>query len=233
MDSKKIKVRMSGIYEIQDNNYIKKDKENIFTFHFRECEIGETFEQVKEDIFSCVPCPDTYYSLEQPNELTKCKECPLEVAVQCHAKYINVKHGFWRAHDMTDSIYECYNYHENCLGGQDSFTCEKGYLGPKCEECDIDGSVWGGKYYKTHRYRCAPVDEAMNYAVGGIFFLICLAFNVVQIWLAFRDARLKFFEHMKISSFRPTVRSTRSGTLMKILMNYLYYLSLVFFIKVP
>lgn len=64
------------------------------------------------------------------------EECP-------GGSIIVVRFGYWREHNMTDNIYYCRNYFENCLGGVQNYTCLVGSTGALCESCDIYGKIDG------------------------------------------------------------------------------------------
>ncbi len=53
----------------------------------------------------------------------------------------NLSPGFWRISNETDSIYECYNNKEVCIGGTDNNICLHGHIGPLCEQCDLYGEL--------------------------------------------------------------------------------------------
>ena len=51
---------------------------------------------------------------------------------------LKLKDGYWRPFYSNDQIELC-KIKENCLGGWDvgHESCQTGYLGPLCNECDI------------------------------------------------------------------------------------------------
>ena len=59
------------------------------------------------------------------------------------AAVINVNPEYWRIHDKSDIISNCFHYPENCLGGTSNNTCKEGLKGALCEVCDLSGEIWG------------------------------------------------------------------------------------------
>ena len=53
---------------------------------------------------------------------------------------------------MSDEIAYCINLPENCLGGQNNFTCAEGHIGALCETCDINGIYWQETYSLTGKF---------------------------------------------------------------------------------
>ena len=100
--------------KIIDNNL----SETFETF-VRPCLIGELFIY---GAFSCELCPKGQFSLDDPMTkdftLQNCRECP-ENAICLSGNSITPKKGYWRAHENSSKIIECF-VSEACLGNSAS-----------------------------------------------------------------------------------------------------------------
>ncbi|EAS05507.2 transmembrane protein, putative (macronuclear) [Tetrahymena thermophila SB210] len=120
-----------------------------------DCQAGEFFSQISQQIYECQQCINNTYSLIEPNlhQAIQCKQCQLDKADSCYLNVINVKNGFWRLSQHDDQIIECQNQPKNCecqstlkTQQESQFCCIKGFIGPLCEICDNYGEVWGERF---------------------------------------------------------------------------------------
>ncbi|KAL4430507.1 hypothetical protein ABPG74_005432 [Tetrahymena malaccensis] len=126
---------------------------SVIIINFRDCIIGEVYQQLDE-VFSCFPCPDGQYSLQIPNKQQQtCSQCPSS-ANSCQLNQIQLKQGYWRADNYTDSILECSRKQENCVPDQLHQYCVLGNYGPLCEQCDIYGQIWEESYQSDGNLSC-------------------------------------------------------------------------------
>ena len=86
----------------------------------------------------CEYCPPNTYSIRKyESECTNCKPKTI-----CEGgEIISIDLGYWRTHNLSDIVVECYNLKENCLGGPGNTSlelCYEGHIGALCEECDLE-----------------------------------------------------------------------------------------------
>ena len=81
---------------------------------------------------SCVECPAGSYAATEG--LIACDDCPK--GASCSATTLTVNEGWYRASDLTLSLYEC-PVEEHCPGGNGT-TCMEGSEGVLCDTCSAD-----------------------------------------------------------------------------------------------
>ncbi|KAL4446582.1 hypothetical protein ABPG74_005520 [Tetrahymena malaccensis] len=157
---------------------------------FRECVRGEV-PLNSSTIITCQECQDGTYSLAKPNSnlsdsnnQIQCKKCP-QSAQKCQKDQIILESGYWRINNQSDVIVECNsNYPQICneADNQSRNGCEKGYIGPLCETCDISGSIWDGDRYTNSfsNFECNKCSD-LTYQT----FFISLSFIILLIYLVF------------------------------------------------
>ncbi|EAR93462.2 transmembrane protein, putative (macronuclear) [Tetrahymena thermophila SB210] len=153
---------------LSNNSYVQGNSYDI-QVNFRECQIGEIYSKISEQIYECSPCANNSYSIVIPlkdsNQL--CQSCPFDLADSCYLNQINVKDGYWRKNENSDQIIYCNNKPENCKCQQNSFglqiasinCCIQGFIGPLCEVCDNYGKTWGQRYGNSKKYTCTPCNQ--------------------------------------------------------------------------
>lgn len=139
---------------------------------------------------------------------TDCKECPVQEGDQgqkcceCWKNQIRLYPGFWRANVNSTQVAFCSNEPANCIGNmipKDANDillnwnmnqyCILGATGALCEDCDIDGVVWGQSYYHESKYQCAPcTQQELNIVKLVGLFLGMMAIMAYMVYIALQFA---------------------------------------------
>ncbi|KAL4470467.1 hypothetical protein ABPG74_012078 [Tetrahymena malaccensis] len=142
---------------------------------FRNCKVGEAFQQISSQIIQCQKCSEGMYSVAQPKlnlqdlSQNQCKKCPIGVD-SCHSNVLIVSKGFWRENEESDIIIQCNKYNPNVCDSQNFQSiqgCIEGYIGPLCETCDIFSQIWKNGYYantlkKNYCQKCENLVLNLN-----------------------------------------------------------------------
>ncbi|EAS05113.3 transmembrane protein, putative (macronuclear) [Tetrahymena thermophila SB210] len=121
------------------NKYNQNNINTLVEIEFRPCQIGEVILQQSSSIQICQFCSDGTYSLMDPSQEI-CKKCP-DSAKKCIGNQIDLYNGYWRNNNQTDEIVQCDSIIGSCIAENyqnGNKICKQGYLGPLCEECDMD-----------------------------------------------------------------------------------------------
>ncbi|KAL4496179.1 hypothetical protein ABPG72_012916 [Tetrahymena utriculariae] len=157
---------------------------------FRECIRGEILLN-SSTIIACEVCQDGTYSLTKPNSnlsdsnnYIQCKKCP-QSAKKCSKDKIILESGYWRINNYSDVIVECNSNNPiicNEADAQSRNGCQRGYIGPLCETCDISGSVWDGDRYTNSfsNFQCNKCSD-QSYQT----FFLSLSFFLLLFYLLF------------------------------------------------
>ncbi|KAL4430508.1 hypothetical protein ABPG74_005433 [Tetrahymena malaccensis] len=166
-------VYVSGIVTYSSNMQLSSPYYSQVQVQFRDCLIGEIFEQ-SNDFYECSPCPFGTYSIQKPiiNQAQKCNRCPQQ-AQFCQQNQMTLSKGYWKSSNSSDIIYTC-SQSTNCDGNQTANYCSLGHAGPLCQFCDEQGVIWGGNYQYTGQNKCDLCSGQSQTKSLGIAFLICL-----------------------------------------------------------
>lgn len=95
---------------------------------FRACHAGE---YLKNGL--CVECPQSTYSLSINSP--QCKDCSNTEGVEhCHGNEIIVKSGYWRRHELSETVMPCTFNEQGCKGGNTTglSSCFEGIRRTQC-----------------------------------------------------------------------------------------------------
>lgn len=232
-------IESSCLYEVQGVN--PKNISNILylTFNFQNCKVGEKLNSE----FLCEPCPVNRYSLIKvfQNVSNICLPCP-NIQFKCLGGTSLIPNpGYWRLNSQSTNFMICPIF-DNCLGGalqlnsyqqkhsdyslifntssllgDELFSktgfCSLGYAGILCKECDLGYGKTGSicRQCKQNGYMLW-VSFQLILKLGVFFYSLHVA----------TDSAIK--EFMKKKQFKNICETN----LIKILMNYLQILNLVF-----
>lgn len=89
-------------------------------------------------------------------------------------------------HNLTDVIEECEKETSHaCLGGSNNFTCEIGYIGPLCKQCDIYGIETDNIPYTYNTpYQCIP---CANIKYNLTFLILAILIHLLSISFSVRN----------------------------------------------
>ncbi|EWS73585.1 transmembrane protein, putative (macronuclear) [Tetrahymena thermophila SB210] len=205
--------------------------------YFRKCVQGEIYTP-SSNLFLCGECKVGTYSLEEPikekSDLQICNRCPIE-ADHCFRNEIKLKNGYWRISNQTDSIIKCSNNPLNCVGDEEKGYCKIGHYGPLCEECDVEGIVWGKKYVTDGRYNCVDCTELQTdfkyFLPSMIVGLLMVVYMVISIRIAIDISTHiivgYYLRKMNIISISKSAFMDTTNMNMKAMMNYMQIALLV------
>ncbi|KAL4463770.1 hypothetical protein ABPG72_022824 [Tetrahymena utriculariae] len=218
---------------LQNNSKMKQTiNPNQFSitlnFQFRDCQVGEIYQNISSTKTSCYVCPTGSYSLITPNYYEKqtCNQCSNENTQQCGNSTIILKDGFWRKSQSSDVIVECINRVQNCLDSSSARGyCKEGLIGPLCETCDVLGEVWGQPYSQTLQFQCAPcTDYFSTYVRWGLLFLGVNIYVLGTLWIFFgiyrQRAIIYYLRQTSMIAFGNSARRDQSSTYLKFLITY-------------
>ena len=143
---------------------------------FDECSSGEKLEGGR-----CVECGLGTYSLFYEGSNTKCHEgCP-EGSVRCSGSTINVSSGWWRAGELSSTVFECPYGSNSCLGGEKTGddSCEVGYEGPLCAVCS------SGYYFQSVDSTCKECPNGPNVSLFSLIVIVVLGLLIGLICMYF------------------------------------------------
>ncbi|EAR83706.2 WD domain, G-beta repeat protein (macronuclear) [Tetrahymena thermophila SB210] len=147
----------SFLIKVITNSFLQSAQINLkLNIKFRQCQRGEIFKVINENIQICEVCQSGFYSLIDPqqsqNQTFSCIKCPSQ-ATSCQADAIILKDGYWRLNDNSDEILECDDFTSTITCRENNSEsiqgCIKGYIGPLCQECDYEGKVWNTRYSQS------------------------------------------------------------------------------------
>ncbi|KAL4450758.1 hypothetical protein ABPG74_011600 [Tetrahymena malaccensis] len=226
-----------------ENNY-ENDKQILFKVNFRNCNQGEILQKSNQYTLSCHRCEDNSYSLvtyekaqkfsdlQAMQQEIKCQRCPY-FAESCERNRIHLRDNYWRAANDSDVITFCENKPENCIAANENMQyCKEGNIGPLCEECDINGQLWGQSYTRQGDYSCSPCSGNTNPIVKQIFLylgiLVYLAFSIVfflQIYI--QTAKTYYLRQLGIVSLGNSSLNHRSSIYAKQMLHYFQVMSVI------
>ncbi|KRW99982.1 hypothetical protein PPERSA_05485 [Pseudocohnilembus persalinus] len=128
-------------------------------------------------------CPeDTFQFDEKSNE---CQKCP-QFAVCPGGAILLVEKGYWRENIQSYEIIPCSNNPNSCNGGSEELTCKEGYKGALCQQCDLNGEIWGAKYGNNSPYTCVKCNEFQQFftftfiSVTAILLVFYMVYSQVK-----------------------------------------------------
>ncbi|KAL4464514.1 hypothetical protein ABPG73_018414 [Tetrahymena malaccensis] len=117
-------------------------------------------------------------------------------------------------------------------GAESCLTCPK--VGALCEECDIDGTVWGKRWSHSSEYTCGLCTEISGNVlkIVGIslwtLFSIYLSVSSSKELVKYNIMRNIFILLGAISAGKSTEKSNQTSVLIKILTSYFQIISVLF-----
>ncbi|EAS04488.2 transmembrane protein, putative (macronuclear) [Tetrahymena thermophila SB210] len=200
------------------------------TITMRDCVVGEIYQPSSGQ---CYACPEGKYSLVYGAE--SCLTCPKVGVDKCEG-YNNmiISAGYWRKNTSSDIIVQCSNLQSNCVGGSSNQTCYEGHIGALCEECDIDGTVWGKSWSHSSEYTCGLCSEISGNVLKIVaislwtLFSIYLSVSSSKELVQYNITRNIFILLGAISAGKSTEKSNQTSVLIKILTSYFQIISVLF-----
>ncbi|CAD8154320.1 unnamed protein product [Paramecium pentaurelia] len=115
------------------------------------CQVGEFYY-----FNQCIKCEESkgFYSVEP--KATFCQKIDPNIIQENTASEISLQPGYWRPNYRSKFINKCTRQKTLCLGGwkPGDQSCNLGYIGALCEECDIYNIKGDGQYYKNKNNKC-------------------------------------------------------------------------------
>ncbi|CAD8145255.1 unnamed protein product [Paramecium pentaurelia] len=145
---------------------------SVRSFH---CKIGEIF-----DHDQCKACDYTQDLYSVTIKSTKCSKRNELTTSQVTSGQLKLRQGFWRYHQNSDDILQCSYSQTKCKGGWETgdFSCEIGYVGALCEQCDIYGVRGSEKFQNLFKYSCQQCSS-QRYTI--FYYIILNIWNILAI----------------------------------------------------
>lgn len=176
-DSVQIVMKSPQIYIAEASNFTQ-NYNYTFTINSRACILGEIFQTMTG---ICCPCTSGTYSFNIND--ANCIACP--EGLLCESYLPGVKPGYWRHSNYSLFILSCFNNPEACQGGASSGNeiCSQGYIGARCEACDLMGKYWGSYYARGANKSCTNCEDmTLNYiilVVLAIVNFLSMSFSII------------------------------------------------------
>ncbi|EAR82682.2 hypothetical protein TTHERM_01099290 (macronuclear) [Tetrahymena thermophila SB210] len=149
---------------LQISNYSSKYYAFLKIKIKNECNPGYELQKFQTILDYCSPCLEGYYNT-QPNQ--HCIKCP-DSAYYCKYQTILLKKGFWRENSTSSNILACNQNKNSCIESQAGVNlvntnqqCAEGYIGPICDDCDIENQYWGQRYQKIGNNQCVRFNNKL------------------------------------------------------------------------
>ncbi|KAL4467994.1 hypothetical protein ABPG72_015864 [Tetrahymena utriculariae] len=214
----------NSILKIKINNY---------------CNPGYQLQKFQTNLDYCSPCLEGFYNT-QPNQ--RCIKCP-DQAYFCQLQTILLKNGYWRENSTSSLILACDKNKNSCIQNQAGVNfvntnqqCAEGYIGPICDDCDIEQIYWGQRYQKTGNNQCLSCQSDFKYSIsmftGIIFYSLIFSIYIT-------DSTINQFKQQVVDNYFLlfkcyVVKKTNiSSTIIKILINYLQLISIITNMNIP
>ncbi|KAL4429435.1 hypothetical protein ABPG74_021022 [Tetrahymena malaccensis] len=220
-----------------------------------QCNIGYQLQKIQTILDYCSPCIEGYYNT-QPNQ--HCIKCPNQ-AYYCKNQIILLKSGYWRENSTSSDILTCDQNKNSCLKNEPGINFEnanqqcaegnfsksyikiilkqnKGYIGPICDDCDIEKVYWGQRYQKTGNNLCQSCSSDFKYSI--LMFTAIIFYSLIfSIYIT--DSTINQFKQQVVDSyfilfkFYVVKKTNISSTIIKILINYLQVISIITTMNIP
>ncbi|KAL4435304.1 hypothetical protein ABPG74_017396 [Tetrahymena malaccensis] len=224
------------------NSFLQSAQINVnLSIQFRQCQKGEIFKVVNQNIQICEVCQTGFYSLINPeqsqNENLSCIKCPAQ-ASSCEADTIILKNGYWRENVNSDEILQCSEVSsimtckENDVNSKQG--CIKGYIGPLCQQCDQEGKLWDTRYTQSSlNLTCQECSKKqLLYSLLIIFSILLITYLTVSIIMFVQNfafhSTSTYLRYMKFLPLSASCVNDQSTYYIKTLTNYIQISSIVF-----
>jgi len=165
------------------------------TVGLRTCLPGEYY---KDNI--CIRCPFGFYSLVDNSDLsvTECSKCP-EGAISCEGDTIELKEGYWRAANLSESPINCAFDSKSCVGGTGvgDHLCHEGYSGALCGVCAENYYLVGGNECIECEKNVLTISGFIGVVCSVLFFILVLLGRYIYSFdpLEIPSGRVSFHSH--------------------------------------
>ncbi|CAK68860.1 unnamed protein product (macronuclear) [Paramecium tetraurelia] len=139
------------------------------------CKIGEIFD--RDQCKACDYTQDLYSVIIKSIKCSKRNELTTSSVTSGQLK---LRQGFWRYHQNSDDILQCSYSQTKCKGGWETgdASCEIGYVGALCEQCDIYGTRGSEKFQNLFKYSCQQCSS-QRYTI--FYYIILNIWNILAI----------------------------------------------------
>ncbi|KAM3133103.1 hypothetical protein pb186bvf_014820 [Paramecium bursaria] len=145
-----------------------------------KCQIGEILYQNQ-----CQQCNTTnQYSVNKRSQV--CKYIDHNYIEDYKIGLLKLKDGYWRPFYSNDQIELC-KIKENCFGGWNvgHESCQNGYLGPLCNECDIQ-NIRGNGHYSKYKQQCFECE----YNINVLYMIVIIIIQLMTLIITTRSQYL-------------------------------------------
>ncbi|EWS71002.1 WD domain, G-beta repeat protein (macronuclear) [Tetrahymena thermophila SB210] len=224
------------------NSFLKSAQINLkLNIQFRQCQRGEIYKIINQNIQICEVCQSGFYSLIDPqqskNQTLTCIKCPAQ-ATSCEANKIILKDGYWRLNENSDEILECDDFTstKTCIENNPNSKqgCIKGYIGPLCQECDYEGKLWNIRYSQSSlNQSCQECTQAkLIYSLLFLFTILLIIYLTINIIMFAQNfsfhSTSTYLRYMKFLPLSASCVRDQSTYYIKTLTNYIQISSIIF-----
>ncbi|KAL4473131.1 hypothetical protein ABPG72_007361 [Tetrahymena utriculariae] len=224
------------------NSFFESAQINVdVNIQFRQCQKGEIFKMITQEIEICEVCQSGFYSLIEPkgssSESLSCLKCPAQAA-SCQGDNIVLRDGYWRENPNTDNILFCdkINQITTCKeSDQESKQgCIQGYIGPLCQQCDFQGKLWSSRYTQSSlNQSCLECNK--NQLIISLLIIITILLmiyfivNIIMFMNNFEFHSIStYIRYMQFLPLSASCMNDQSTYYIKSLINYIQLSSILF-----
>ncbi|CAD8203419.1 unnamed protein product [Paramecium octaurelia] len=192
------------------------------------CQLGEFYV-----LNGCLTCQSNQGFYSVTYNATKCSIFDKTKFEAITSNSINLKPGFWRPHQESDLINDCFKNIESCKGGWlvGDDICKTGYIGGLCEECDKHNIRGDGYYFKNDQSTCWNCSD-VSINIVSLILITAWVFLSTFITLASVEKTNQLFALFKlIQKFAHILfkmNLNQESILLKLFLNYTWIFSVIF-----
>ncbi|CAD8133589.1 unnamed protein product [Paramecium octaurelia] len=192
------------------------------------CQLGEFYV-----LNGCLTCQSMQGFYSVTYNATKCSIFDKNKFEAITSNSINLKPGFWRPHQESDLVNDCFKNVESCKGGWlvGDDICKTGYVGGLCEECDKHNIRGDGYYFKKEQSTCQNCSD-FQINIVSLILLTVWVFLSTFITLASVEKTNQLFALFKLTQkfahilFKMNLN--QESILLKLFLNYIWIFSVIF-----
>ncbi|CAK75413.1 unnamed protein product (macronuclear) [Paramecium tetraurelia] len=190
------------------------------------CQLGEFYV-----LNGCLTCQSKQGFYSVTYNATKCSIFDKTKFEAITSNSIDLKPGFWRPHQQSDLVNDCFKNIESCKGGWlvGDDICKTGYIGGLCEECDKHNIRGDGYYFKNDQSTCLNCSN-VSINILSLILITAWVFLSTFITLASVEKTNQLFALFKLTQkfahilFKMNLKSI----LLKLFLNYIWIFSVIF-----
>ncbi|CAD8110091.1 unnamed protein product [Paramecium primaurelia] len=192
------------------------------------CQLGEF-----NVLNGCLTCQSTQGFYSVTYNATKCSIFDKTKFEAITSNNIKLKPGYWRPHQESDLVNDCFKNIESCKGGWavGDDICQIGHVGGLCEECDKQNTRGDGYYFKNDQFTCL---NCSNFSINILSLVLITIWVFLSAFITLTSvqktnqlfASLKLTQNFAHILFKMNIN--QESILLKLLLNYIWIFSVIF-----